>query len=601
MTITGMLRSAAIATALVGLIDPAWTARRQAPVSVDFRVATDSATAADEVRRRLMSSLKGDATFDSDAEPIAVVLVGGTGVRREAERDDLPISTVSIAAPSAPNVRVVAADDPDPVRVGWAATFKATVEARGLAGKKSRIVLEQRGTELAHLEHQWTRELERLDLALRYTPPASGTTTVTLRVLPVLDDDGETTASANAVDLRLVASGQRLKVLVHEPRPSWNATFVRRAIEQDPSFEVSTLVQASKRLAVRAGSPPAALTSDSLNPFEVVLVGAPEELRASEVEALRAFARRRGGAVVLLPDRRPSGRYLDLIPSPQFDEVLVENAIELRSIAGAPLRASELAVHVAGVSGSEVLASVAPGTGALGKAQGKGARSVVIEWPDGAGRVLFSGALDAWRFRAAPDDGFGRFWKARIAEAALAAPARLEMSVAPGVPRPGEDMTIRARIRLTELDDAQGRTRVPAVRARLIGVDGAQQTIRLWPTAEQGVLEGRLEAPPAGTYDLQVSTATGATIDEVLTVVAEARHPSGIVEDTERALRVIAVSTGGVAVSAADLAPLERHLRGLSSGEVERTIRPARSLALVVVFATLLCAEWTIRRRRGQV
>ena len=91
--------------------------------------------------------------------------------------------------------------------------------------------------------------------------------------------------------------------------------------------------------------------------------------------------------------------------------------------------------------------------------QGKGRRPVVLEWPDGAGRVLFSGAMDAWRFRAAADDGFGRFWRARIAEAALAAPARLEVTAQPWRAGPGEDVTLRARIRPTEFDEAPGRTR----------------------------------------------------------------------------------------------------------------------------------------------
>jgi hypothetical protein len=56
-----------------------------------------------------------------------------------------------------------------------------------------------------------------------------------------------------------------------------------------------------------------------------------------------------------------------------------------------------------------------------------------------------------------------------------------------------------------------------------------------------------------------------------------------------------------VAVAATDLAPLERHLRSLSREEVDRTIRPARSLGLVVIFTTLLCAEWALRRRRGRI
>ncbi len=515
MTVTGWLRGAAIATALVGVVDPSWTARRRAPVSVDVRAATRSVAEADDVRRRLTASLSGEVTFDSDAEPVAVVVVGDAGPMKSMPRGARTISTVAIAPPPVPNVRVVAADDPDPVRVGWAATFHAVIEARGLSGKTSRVVLEERGAELAHVEHQWSRDSEQFDASLRYTPPANGTSVVTLRVVPL---DGETTVSDNAVDLRLTASGERFRILVHEPRPSWNATFVRRALEEDPTFDVSALVQASKGLEVRAGNPPGALTADALDPFDAVLVGAPEELRASEIDALKAFAHRRGGAVVLLPDRRPSGRYLDLVPSPQFDEVLVENPIELGSIVGAPLRATELAVHRSVVAGSETLASLD---------QGKGRRPVVLEWPNGAGRILFSGAMDAWRFRAAADDGFGRFWRARIAEAALAAPSRLAVTVNPGVPSPDEEVAIRARIRPTEFEDAPGRTRVPAIHARLIGSDGGEHVIRLWPTAEPGVFEGRFQAPAAGDYDLQVGTASGASIDEVVTVVAGARHPSG--------------------------------------------------------------------------
>ena len=586
MTVTRGLRGAAIVTALVGAVDPSWTARRRAPVSVDVRAATRSVAEADDVRRRLTASLSGEVTFDSDAEPVAVVVVGDAGPMKAMPRGARTISTVALAPPSVPNVRVVSAGDPDPVRVGWAATFHAVIEARGLSGKTSRVVLEERGAELAHVEHQWSRDSEQFDAFLRYTPPANGTSVVTLRVVPL---DGETTVSDNAVDLRLTASGERFRILVHESRPSWNATFVRRALEEDPTFDVSALVQASKGLEVRAGNPPGALTADALDPFDAVLVGAPEELRASEIDALKAFAHRRGGAVVLLPDRRPSGRYLDLVPSPEFDEVLVENPIELGSIVGAPLRATELAVHRTGVVGGETLASLD---------QGKGQRPVVLEWPNGAGRVLFSGAMDAWRFRGAADDGFGRFWRARIAEAALAAPPRVAVTVTPGVPRPNEEVAIRARIRPTEFDDAPDRTRLPAIHARLIGRDGSQHVIRLWPTAEPGVFEGRFKAPPAGNYDLQVGTASGASIDEVVTVVAGARHPSSV---STGALRLIAAATGGVAVSTADLAPLERHLRSLPSGELERTVRPARSISLVIVFATLLCAEWTVRRRRGRV
>ena len=386
------------------------------------------------MRKRLVSELGNDVSIDSSAEPSAVIMIGGVEPMRTV-RDGVPVSTVSLSETPAPDIRIVAAPDPSPVPVGWAATFTATVEGRGLAGKTSRLVLEdrERSSRTSTSSGPPTRSASRR--RLRYTPPAAGTSVVTIRAVPA---DGETVATDNAADVRLVATGRQLKVLVHEPRPSWNAIFVRRALEEDPTFNVSSRAQASRGLEVSAGNAPAALTAEALSGFDVVVVGAPEDLRASEVEALRSFARRRGGGVVLLPDKRPTGSYLGLLPAPQFDEVLVDSAVALRAGAssGPALRASELVVQRSLGAAGDVL---------LAMEQSKSTRPVVVEYPLGAGRVLFSGAMDAWRYRASPDDGFGRFWRTRIAEAALAAPPRLDVSLVPGVPKPGDDVVVNVR------------------------------------------------------------------------------------------------------------------------------------------------------------
>ena len=57
MTATTLLRSAAVATGLVGLIDPSWTARRPAPVPVEVKAPADLQPAADDVRRNLANRL----------------------------------------------------------------------------------------------------------------------------------------------------------------------------------------------------------------------------------------------------------------------------------------------------------------------------------------------------------------------------------------------------------------------------------------------------------------------------------------------------------------------------------------------------------------
>ena len=497
MTITAVLRSAAIATAVVGFIDPSWTARRRAPVAVE--VVAPVTTDGDDLRQRLARSLDNEVTFNSEAEPAAVVVVGGTTPRSALSRAGVTVSTVSIARPASPNVRVVAADEPDPW-ARWLVGRRSTASSRPTGWRGSRPGSSSRRTAPSSriVEHRWTRDSERFDATLRYTPPASGTSTMTLRVLPA---EGETTDADNAADLRFVASGRRLSVLVHEPRPSWNATFIRRALEQDPSFDVSSLVQASKGLEVRAGTPPGALTADALSAFDAVVIGAPEELRPSEVEALRLFARRRGGAVVLVPDRRPSGPYLELIPAPQFDEVLVENAVELRapgdamaSMARLPLRASEIAVHRAGVPGVRCSRRWkererktrrrdpwwSNGPMAPDACSSRG------PWTPGASAPLQTTGLRGSGGRGLPKA------RRRRRRASRSAWRRGFLDRVKAV-------TIRARLRPTEFEQGRRAARqLPAVRARLVGPTAPRRQFACGQRRSTGALEGRLEAPATG-------------------------------------------------------------------------------------------------------
>jgi hypothetical protein len=594
MTITAILRGVAVTLAVLGVIDPSFTSRRLTPVPVEIRDAAVTSHRltpvsgngmVGEVRQRLERTLGDRVTFNSAADPAALVLVGSLVTASALPIENIPISTVAPPSSSAPSVRILSATSPAPVPLGWTATFAATIEAAGLRGTTSRIVLRQGEAELAHVEHAWTSDRERFDARLAYAPPIEGSSRVTLRV-----ESSQCPEPCRhvAVDLRAVAIGRRMKILAHEPRPSWATAFVRRALEDDAMFEVASLVRSSRSLRVSSGSPPPALTAETLSRFDVVLIGAPEELRAPELEALRSFARRRGGTVVLLPDRRPSGPYLQLAPSSSYEEMLVDAPLELKTDAGATFRASELAIPRDGLRAGEVLASIATQ---------KESKPVIVAWPSGIGTVVFSGALDAWRYRATGGEGFARFWRARVADAALAAPPRLQVSLSPDIARPGEEVMIHARLRPTELVEAAGRTSVPAVRATAIGPNG-QHAIRLWPTAEAGLFEGRLRAAPEGTLDMHVTADNGAVGDDVLTVVSDAAHAA---RERRDSLELVAASTGGVAVNAADLTPLERYLSALPSGEATEAWHPTRSLWFVLTFVAASCGEWALRRRRGQL
>jgi len=575
MTLPAIARALAIGLGILGAIDPVWPMMSPAPRAVDLRAASDSASAA--VRIQLEKALKNEVTFASTEAPAARVIVGRI---TDVDADGVPTSFVSFDRIEGANTRVVRAKDPRPGLVGWRTAVDATIEGRGVQGSVSTVVLEQNGVELGRAQHTWTRANERADLAIPFVPASEGASRITLRLLPVADESGDD----NVSDVRSVASSRHVSVLIHEPRPSWTAAFIRRVLESNPVFDVSATAIASKGLAVRTGTPPQELRD--IDRFDVVIVGAPEELTSADVDALEGFARRRGGSIVIVPDRRPSGAYMRLLQTREFEEVLVEKPVVAKGVEGA-LQASELAIPRSGVAAVDVLASV--------DLEGA-ARPVVFSTPLGAGRVVFSGAMDAWRFRAVGDDdgNFARFWTSAIAGEALAAPAKLELSVEPGAVRPGEFVDVTLRLRRSELRDIGSRLDVPAVQARLTAASGGQEPVRFWPAAEPGAFVGRVRIPEAGKYDLQASTGT-LTTDAVVIAAPDARRP-----DEARARReAIAGATGGVVANAGDLTPLVEALRALPAPQVTHDWHPTRSVWFVAAFAALLCLEWTMRRRTG--
>src|SRR5262249_32758129 len=158
------------------------------------------------------------------------------------------------------------------------------------------------GLEVGRATHVWNGERDRWHADVDAVPVGEPPFIVRAEAQPL---DGEKTPLDNAADVLVDVRRTPLRVQVYEPRPSWAATFVRRALESDGRFQVAGLSATSRSIATRSGEA-AALTSAALNAFDVVIVGGLERLTAAEAYALERFMREREGAVVLVPDVKPS-------------------------------------------------------------------------------------------------------------------------------------------------------------------------------------------------------------------------------------------------------------------------------------------------------
>jgi hypothetical protein len=559
------LRMIAILVALGGVLDPAFTLTRDVPAPVRLHIdRSDPDSAAVETRLRTATNTSVEFVEDGDAEADVVVDSAPPGSLTFSK----PVSFVKSS--DEPDTAVVAVPSTVQAPVNSVESIAVTIRGRGLAGRSSAVRLQDGQVELARVQHAWSAS-NTATVRLPYLPLAPGARRLTVSLEPA---EGEGHLSDNQADVLAMADARRARIAVIEPRPSWPAGFLRRQLENEPAFRVASILRTATDVETRAGGEaPRAVFLDQLLPFEVVIAGAPEELAPAEVAALREFAELRGGTVILLPDRRPTGAYAGLLPGAATEQLFTEPQV----------------LEPAGIPASEIVSIAAtPGVRSLASLNGA---PVIFSWPLGAGRVLFSGALDAWRYRTDPRSRGREVWRDAIMTAALAAPPPLQLALEPAVVRPGKTARIVARIRPTEI--VAGRSF--AIEARVIDPNGRDEIVRLHPTFEGGTLEGLVPTSMPGVYDVTVSLASGARSQATLLAHAEAFTLSG----SNGALENVPELTGGVAAASSDLSPLVRHLAEIPRATRHETRHPMRSAWWMVLFAAVLCAEWTLRRRSG--
>ena len=200
-------------------------------------------------------------------------------------------------------------------------------------------------------------------------------------------------------------------------------------------------------------------------------MAAPHALGQADLDRLERFARERGGAVLLLLDRRPDGALTRLLPPLGAERQLA------KAQAVGPLQITDAQTFVADNVGVKTLAAL-------------DAQPVIVSRALGRGHVVVSGALDAWRVR---DDGrFAAFWSGLVSDAALAVGPDLAVEVEPSLAKPGERVRVTVRRRSGDAEPAG-----LAARAELRCGDETWP-VRLWPEGRPGVFTATVVAARDG-------------------------------------------------------------------------------------------------------
>ena len=547
-----LLRVVAIAIAIAALVDPqiTWSVPQRQPVTI-VTMHADDVTYAERLQRRLSADYDptihvADPTSIAAACPASggCVLVSRGEVPRRLSAGAVVLGALRVRASSERVIRGVDA----PVRVHRDAASSVRVT---LSRPVARVDLLDGGVVVGSAEPG-----DSLAVDVPWVPLGEGA-----RALRVLAGD-------EVEDVGVVVEADPVAVFVYEPEPTWMGTFVRRAIDDDPRFTGGGRTRIAPAVTVtRGGGGP--LSAAALGDAGAVVITAPQTLSAADAALLERFVTERGGSLIVVPDQRPSGAMLRLIPrvsglhrDPQPREVGLLRVREWLTFDPA-----------AGITTIAALAG----------------NPVVMSRVVGHGRVIVSGALDAWRFRDATSS-FNTFWTGLVWEAAMAGGKPLHMQAEHVLARPGEPVRVEAE--LQSMDPLP--TQLSASGSMICG--GQREAIRWWPGARPGTFDTVVRLSGSNACELSL-VVNGRTATLPFAVRRQVQRG----EVHEDAIEAAIQAHGGLVaeINDGETALLSRARAELPTVENRSASWPMRSPYWLMVLGACLSSEWWLRRRAG--
>ncbi|MGE3955669.1 MAG: CARDB domain-containing protein [Vicinamibacterales bacterium] len=490
----------------------------------------------------------------------------------------------------------------------------------------------------------------------RVTPVADGSPTdetfavtpdplnATVYTAEVVVDARERIAENNVRSVLLSPAARKRRLLVLGGSPGYEHSFLVRALTQDPSVEVDSIVRKGKddsgrdTFLIQAGGGRGAglvsgfpTTRESLFAYDAVVIGNLEGdfFGRAQMELLADFVSVRGGGLLLLGSRTFLQRGLagsvleEALPVELNDrrggaparavdgDPIAQNAVRVTDegarhpimrIAATPEESRERWAALPPLASSAPVGGPRPGATVLAITQSANGAPVPLVAIQRYGRgrsMVFSGEA-SWRWRMlrpSDDRSYEFFWRQAARWLAGDAPEPVTLTL-PDSPVPGEPVPVQLESRNAGFDlvaDA-------AVEATLTAPGGEQQPLTLRP-AGTGRHAATLSPEVPGLYRIHAESRLGATL---LGVADRWFYVGGT--DPEYAdprlnqgyLRRLARQTAG---QYASLDEVDRLLDALTSA-APQTLEPERRdlwhqpWAFLLVMG-LLAAEWILRRTWG--
>ena len=573
-------------------------------------VLLSDGTSADAPSRRALQRLR------SERIPVFVVPIGSPD----------PVSDLAIASVRAPaagfiNDRMPVTVDID--RLGSGATSGAWVE---LVDRETGEVLERKRAEATDQS-----------VTLVTQPGEPGDASWLVRLVP---DEPDLLAENNAENLTVTLVDRPLRALQIDGYPRWEFRYTKNLLLREQTISSSSLLLSSRRRYVQEGDVELTDLPDSPGAWEGIDVIVIGDVRAdlfttSQLEQIHDLVALRGAGILWIagPSATPDswrGTPLEPLlpitlasPASAWNEPvtmrreLAAERLGLLELADASeggwperltdpdtgwamLRWAQKIDPDAVKPTAEVLASALPAN------SGDNPAPIVLSMRYGAGRSVYVGTDEIWRWRYARGEELPeRFWIPLVRLIGREGLARAGRSALLEANPPRTEPMSPVRITLELLDERLALQRPQSVSAtvRLAGSQAEPTPILLRPEEGAGDGSPRFAATwlpaSAGAYEIAVNDAL--LLSESLTESVEVLAPDDELRRPETdfaTLRTLAEETGGRVLTPGELAELEEFLpnrqrRVAGTPDIETLWDSPLALILLVL---LLGTEWIGRR-----
>src|SRR5579863_7185661 len=540
------------------------------------------------------------------------------GFGKEHAARDVEITDVQVPARALPDSRLSAI---------------VSFHQNGYSGEKAKLTLKEGGKILAQQMVTLKKDGQEQSETLLFNAGTAGVKSVETSIEPL---PGEESAKNNLVTRLVNVDARKPRILYLEGEPRWEFKFLRRAVEDDRTIDLVTILRTTQNKIYRQGlANPDELKDgfptkvEELFAFDGIIIGSVDApyLTPGQQTLLKDFVDRRGGGLLFLggKDALSDGGWkqsadVELLPTILPDRkntfVRVGANVELTAPGRDSLitRLEEdpaknvdrwqtlpylMNFQDAGQpkAGAVVLVDAKPTTG--------GRVPLLVTQNFGRGRTAIFATGGSWRWRMLQplaDKIHEMFYQQLLRWLVSDTPRKVITSTPKQLISDDSHVSLRAEVR--------DRTYLPAsdakTQAHIIGPDGIAEAVDMRPDPiEAGVYTADWTTPKPGSYLVEVVANRGA--EELGRDTMTFRREDGVAENfhiqqNRELLEKLSSETGGRYYTPQDAQKLGKDI---SYSEAGITVRETRDLwDMPIVFLVLLslrAGEWLLRRKWGVI